>query len=157
MAEKRFKVQAFASYMFNKYLDMRWEQYGLDMLLPGDVITKDDGYVFRKAEEQVNADKLPITGPVWGYDLHRAKEAAGKLEDAVCAHFKLQKKDEAGFEKFQVFGIRRPIVIYPGDMTWKRTKDKNLLMSFSLPSGSYASVLVEYLEKILEHALKHSQ
>ena len=61
MAEKRFKVQAFASHMFNKYLDMRREQYGLDTLLAGDVIAADDGYVFRKEGEKPNKDKLSVT------------------------------------------------------------------------------------------------
>lgn len=153
MAEKRFKVQAFASYMFNKYLDMRREKYGLDTLIPGDVIAEGDGYIFRKEGEKINADRLAVTGPVRGYDLLKAKEVAGKLEDDTSKLSGISKKEEAGFEKFQVFGIRRPIIIYPEDLTRKRTKDKNLLIHLTLPSGSYASVFVEYLEKIVKHAL----
>ena len=83
----------------------------------------------------------------------KAKETAGKLEDDIARQSGISKKEEAGFQKFQLFGIRRPIIIYPTDLTRKRTKDKNLLISLTLPSGSYASVFVEYVEKILKHAL----
>ncbi|MBP6910964.1 tRNA pseudouridine(13) synthase TruD [Patescibacteria group bacterium] len=36
-------MQAFASYLFNRYLDLRVQMKQLDTLLPGDVVIPADG------------------------------------------------------------------------------------------------------------------
>lgn len=65
MVEKRFKVQAFASYLFNAYLDLRIKKGKLYKILPGDVIVPADGRVtFWKEGELDNTDRVTVTGPV---------------------------------------------------------------------------------------------
>lgn len=150
MAEKRFKVQAFSSYVFNMYLNVRITAWKLGKILPGDIIVPEDGrYKHRTGPEQDNTDRLTITWPVIGDDLKHAKDAALKLEKDTYAKLGLPANIERWFQKFNIFWIRRPIVIYPSNLTWQRTKDKNLIMRFDLPSGAYASVLVDYLEQKL--------
>ena len=65
--------------------------------------------------------------------------------------YNITKKEESAFQRFGLFGIRRAIVIYPTELTRQRTKDKNLLLRFDLPSGAYASVLVDRLESNLSN------
>lgn len=150
LVEKRFKVQAFASYVFNTYLDLRISRGKLWKLLPGDVIIPADGrYTHWKEGERDNTEKINITWPVIGDDLAHGKDAALKLEEDAYKMFELPKNIEQGFKKFGLFGIRRAILIYPENLTWKWTKDRNLMLSFELPSGAYASVLVDVLEQKL--------
>ncbi len=42
MVEKRFKVQAFASYVFNAYIDHRIDKKKLWKIVPGDVVIGKD-------------------------------------------------------------------------------------------------------------------
>lgn len=76
-----------------------------------------------------------------------------QLEAEIYKKFNLPKDIAQGFKKFSLFGIRRPLVLYPMDLTWKRTKDRNLMLSFSLSSGAYASVVVDTLEEKLKKIL----
>ena len=52
------------------------------------------------------------------------------------------------FAKFGLYGIRRPIRIIPQQMThvWH---GKALHLTFDLPSGAYATVVIEALEKVI--------
>lgn len=148
--EKRFKVQAFASYLFNRYLDLRVQMKQLDTLLPGDVVIPADGRAKHYTWEKMkNTERMTITGPVFGYDLTYAKDAAAKLEEEIMERYKISKKSESAFQRFGLFGIRRALVIYPTNLTWLWTKDKNFIIRFDLPSGAYASVLVEWIEQMI--------
>lgn len=151
MTEKRFKVQAFSSYIFNAYLHTRIAANKLHTLLPGDVVVPGDGRVnYRTGPEQPNTQKLTITGPVIGDDLKDAKDAALKLEQQTYQKFNLPKDIRNGFKKFGIYGLRRPILLYVEELSWLWTKDKNLILRFNLPSGAYASVIVDYLEANLK-------
>lgn len=58
------------------------------------------------------------------------------------------------FKTYGLFGIRRPIVLFPHGMQFA-WRGKNLFLSFSLPSGAYATVIIDQIEKLLassEHA-----
>ncbi len=123
-------------------------------LLPGDVIIPADGrYTHWKEGERDNTERITITGPVIGDDLAHAKDTALKLEEEAYKKFELPKNIEKLFQNFGLFGIRRAILIYPENISWKRTKDRNLMLSFTLPSGAYASVLIDVLEQRLKEML----
>lgn len=123
----------------------------LDTLLPGDVIVPADGrQKHYTGEKKKNTERLTITGPVFGDDLTYAKDTAAKLEEEIMGRYQLTKHSEKAFQKYGLFGIRRPLVIYPTNLTWLWTKDKNFIMRFDLPSGAYASVLVDWIESKLE-------
>lgn len=133
LAEKRFKVQAFASYIFNQYILERDKKGLLYKKMAGDIIGK---------------DKVSVTWPVPGDDLEVAKSDAGKLEKEVFEKIGLTK---ALFDRFKVFGlfwIRRPLLVFPQNIrcTWR---GKILFLWFDLPSGAYATVLIDEIEKIL--------
>jgi|GEM_PF-6188467 len=150
MAEKRFKVQAFSSYIFNMYLHARIAAGKLYKILPGDVVVPADGRSkHRTGPEQDNTERLIVTGPVLGDDLTEAKDDALKLELDTYKKLSLPKDIQHGFKKFNIYGIRRPILLYPTNFTWLWSKDKNLILRFELSSGAYASVLVDFLEQKL--------
>lgn len=133
LAEKRFKVQAFASHVFNLYAAAREKQGSLYTAIPGDVYDRTGEH---------------ITGPVPGDDLQYATDQAGRLEWEVFTTAGITPDIMKRFARFDLFGIRRILVLKPQDCTYL-WKGGNLVLSFTLGSGSYATVVVSYLEKIL--------
>ena len=93
-----------------------------------------------------NSQLLTPTGPILWYDLKLADPAteAGKLEKEWMDHFGVNKELFEVYEKHRVFWLRRPIRIKPTKASHSRQWD-DLLLQFTLPKGSYASVLVEEL------------
>ncbi len=133
LAEKRFKVQAFASYVFNVYLEEREKKWLLYKTIPWDIMSKDGN---------------GVTWPVPGDDLALASQDAGALEKAVFAKAALTQPMIERFKTFWLFGIRRPIMMFPKDIKHNRSRGE-LTVSFSLPSWAYATVIIDQLEKQL--------
>jgi tRNA(Glu) U13 pseudouridine synthase TruD len=55
------------------------------------------------------------------------------------------------FKVYSLFGIRRAILLYPQNVKYSWRKD-GLFVSFDLPSGAYATVVIDELEKMLRSA-----
>lgn len=126
-------MQAFASHVFNQYVLAREKQGTLYTTIPGDVLDRTGKHV---------------TGPVPGDDLTYATDQAGRLEWEVFTAAGLDPEIMKRFKRFDLFGIRRTLVLIPQDMQYV-WKGNNLVLSFILGSGSYATVVVSYLEKLL--------
>lgn len=104
MTEKRFKVQAFSSYVFNMYLNVRISAGKLYKILPGDVIISEEGrYKYWTGEGVDNKERLTVTGPVIGDDLTHAKEWALELEKETYKKLSLPNHIENLFKKFNIF------------------------------------------------------
>ena len=127
-SEMLFKLQSLSSRLFNNYCTYREQQYG-NKEIEGDIMV--DGQV---------------TGPVFGDDLTWAEPdtAAGKLEKERKEHFDIDKKLVDFYAKNGIFWLRRPIWVKPTKASHQRQGD-DLLLQFTLPKWSYASVLVEEL------------
>lgn len=127
-SEVIFKFQSLASRFFNNYCTYRESKYSIREL-DGDIIENNQ-----------------ITWPVIGYDMTRAdpNTEAGKLETEWKTHFEIDKKMIESFQKIGLFWRRRPIRVKPMQASHSRQWE-DLLLQFTLPSGSYASVLVEEL------------
>jgi tRNA(Glu) U13 pseudouridine synthase TruD len=132
MFEARFKLQAYASWLFNQYLKERLP-LGRD-LLEGEIIK--DGQ---------------ITWPVFGDDIALAKPntKAGELQKKFIEKYKINSEFFACYKKNKLFGIPRPIWVMPTE-TRVRYQDDDLLIEFSLASGSYASILIYQMLEELE-------
>lgn len=128
ISEKKFKLQALASFLFNEYCQYRYATHGLDTL-EGDIMQ--DGVA---------------TWPVIGEDLTRAKRntPAGALEKSREQHFEISKDMLFAFKKLGLYGRRRARRVKPTHTSHQRQWD-DLLLQFTLPSGSYASVLIREL------------
>lgn len=86
------------------------------------------------------------TWPLIGDDLQLADPSteAGKLEAEWMEHFEINDELLAVYKKHGIFWLRRPIRVKPTKASHQRQWD-DLLLQFTLPKGSYASVLVEEL------------
>jgi tRNA pseudouridine13 synthase len=115
------------SFVFNEVLAQRIRQGLWGQTLPGDVL---------------DAAGLP-TGPLWGRGRVSSSDAAQALENAVAQRHALLCE---GLEHAGLVQERRPLVARPAELHWEWPQERQLVLSFTLPAGTYAtSVLNEIL------------
>lgn len=94
---------------------------------------------------------MSVTSPVPGFNTAIAnnKTEAGKREQTFLDRHHLEKKTMKVFKERKVYGLRRPIRVTPTN-TKSQYNGDDLLIDFTLPSGSYASIVFDKLTEILE-------
>jgi tRNA pseudouridine13 synthase len=142
-------LSAVQSEAFNRFLDRRMPQIGT--LADGDVAflhASGASFVVESAAaEQPRADRMEISpsGPIIGSRLLRGSGEPRALEDAVFAELSLAPAAFADLPfGLEARGARRPLRV-PVENLERGTQDSDLLLSFSLPSGSYATSVVREL------------
>lgn len=147
---RRFFVSAYQSALFNRLLAERMET--IDRLAPGDLAwIHGKGAVFRvedAAKEQPRCDAFEISpsGPVHGTKTVLAAGDPGEREKAVLAAEGLAPADfdVKGIDRFE--GERRPYRVPVTDPSY-RVEEGDLLLTFSLPRGAYATNLLAEVMK----------
>ena len=125
--KKGLYLSAVRSFVFNEVLALRIQRGLWGKTLPGDVMDEAG---------------LP-TGPLWGRGRVSTTDQAQALENAVAQrHATLcDGMEHAGLDQ-----ERRALVACPVDMSWEWPQADQLVLTFSLPAGTYAtSVLNEIL------------
>ena len=125
--KKGLYLSAVRSFVFNEVLALRIRQGLWGKTLPGDVL------------DEVGRP----TGPLWGRGRVITTDQAQALENGVAErHATLcDGMEHAGLDQ-----ERRALVARPADMSWEWPQADRLVLTFSLPAGSYAtSVLTEIL------------
>lgn len=148
---KKLALSAAQSAMFNAYLGRRITDGFLRRVLPGDVMAKYPfGGMFVAedvAAEQARFERREIVsaGPIFGRKTFPAHGAAAQREAETLAAFGLEKKCFEGFGKL-VQGTRRHNLVYLDDLQGE-VIDQGVRLCFSLPAGSYATVLLREVMK----------
>lgn len=125
--KKGIYLSAVRSFIFNEVLALRIQQGLWGKTLPGDVMD----------------EAGRPTGPLWGRGLVMATDQAQALENSVAErHATLcNGMEHAGLDQ-----ERRALVASPVEMSWEWPQANQLLVTFTLPAGNYAtSVLNEIL------------
>jgi tRNA pseudouridine13 synthase len=151
---RRFLFSALQSAVFNRTLELREDSGGLLRVRHGDVLQKraTGGLFVSEAREldqqRVDAGELVPTGPLPG---NREREPpagteARALEDAALAAVGVSREELAPLGR-ELPGARRPVVVgVTLESPAVLEEDAGRLrLRFSLPSGSYATVLVQAL------------
>ena len=130
--EAKFKLQAYASWLFNQYLKDR---------LP----------LGKEIIEWEIIKNNQITWPVFWYDVLLAKPntKAWEFQKKFIEKHKINSEFFDCYKKNKIFGIPRPIRVVPKNHHVRYQWD-DLLMEFSLPSWSYASILIHQMLESLE-------
>ncbi|HXU64777.1 MAG TPA: tRNA pseudouridine(13) synthase TruD [Polyangia bacterium] len=145
---RRLLLSALQSAVFNRVLAQRAAAGPLTRLLTGDVLQKtDSGGLFVTTEldvDQPRVDRGEVvpTGPLPG---GRETEPppgteARALEDEAIAAVGATREDFARAGR-ELPGARRPLIVRAQDLTLHL--DPQPRLTFSLPAGAYATVLVE--------------
>jgi tRNA pseudouridine13 synthase len=127
LRKKGIYLSAVRSFVFNEVLALRIQNGLWGRTLPGDVLD----------------EAGRPTGPLWGRGRVITTDRAQALENEVAGrHATLC----GGMEYAGLDQERRPLVASPADMSWEWPQADRLVLTFSLPAGSYAtSVLNEIL------------
>ncbi|MFQ3592860.1 MAG: tRNA pseudouridine(13) synthase TruD [Gemmataceae bacterium] len=146
---RRLALSAVQSALFNAYVAQRLREGCLRTVLPGDVMKKwPFGGLFNAVDvpaEQVRLEARETipTGPMFGKKMFAAQAEAAQREAATLQAAGLS---EAAFDAHGklLSGTRRYAFVYVEGLSAERVPE-GVRLSFTLPSGSYATVLVREL------------
>jgi tRNA pseudouridine13 synthase len=149
---RKLALSAAQSWLFNDYLAQRLTDGLMRRVQPGDVMAKwPAGGMFTSEsieadQPRLDAREIVPAGPMFGRKMFPAAGIAAEREAEVLARANLTRDQFAGHGKL-LQGTRRHNLIYIDDLAAAWESD-GLRLSFSLPAGSYATVLLRELMKI---------
>ncbi len=149
----RLAASALQSELFNRVVAARLKRGDINRVLPGDLCRRRaTGGTFvtddvAREQERIDAGELVLTGPMWGPKMPRPKDDVAELELHELTELGLT--DEAfGRIGHLAAGARRSMLVWPSDVSVSALSDTEqsaITVCFSLPSGSFASVLIHEL------------
>ena len=149
--ERTLLLSAARSELFNRVLAARVRAGNWDSALEGEVwslagsrsVFGPEPFTDELARRLAEFDIHP-SGPLWGRGELRSRAAAAELEmealatvDALALRVGLES---AGLEQ-----ERRALRLRPADLGWQWLDDSSLQLSFALPPGAYATVVLAEL------------
>jgi tRNA pseudouridine13 synthase len=148
---RKLALSAGQSALFNQYLARRVRDGLLHRVLAGDVMAKRPfGGLFvamdvARDQARFDAREIVHTGPIFGRKTFAASAEAAERENAVLREAALTNDCFRRFGKL-LQGTRRPNLVYLDDLEGK-VDPEGVLLRFSLPSGSYATILLQEVMK----------
>jgi tRNA pseudouridine13 synthase len=148
-AKRSILLSAARSQIFNAVLAARVERGAWDTPLDGEIWSLagsrswfgPEPFGDALAERLARGDIHP-SGPLWGQGEPPAAGEAGALERGVAAAY----ADLAeGLAAARMEQERRPLRLLPKDLQWRWLADDALELSFELPAGAYATVVMREL------------
>jgi tRNA pseudouridine13 synthase len=148
---RKLALSAAQAALFNHTLAQRMTAGLLRRILPGDVMAKRPFgglFVAEDAEQEqarFDARETVTAGPMFGRKMFAAVGEPAAREAAVLQEAGLTPESFHGFGKL-VQGTRRHNLVYLDDLAAAPDAD-GIRLSFSLPAGSYATVLLREVMK----------
>ena len=148
---RKLALSAAQSLLFNDYLARRMADGLFRTVVAGDVMAKwPVGGMFTAADvpteqRRFDARETVTAGPMFGRKTFPAHAEAAEREAAVLEAAGLARASFEGFGKL-VMGTRRHNLVYLDDVSATREAD-GLRLTFTLPAGSYATVLLREVMK----------
>jgi len=149
--KRRMAISAVQSAVFNHYCRQR-TKIGLDRIIPGDVMMKESGGIFWSDDpltDQVRLEtgELGITGPLPGTRMFQPMHESALFEKSVIEASGMSADTFRPFARIAA-GTRRKLLVKPKDLGF-RICGNNVELSFFLPPGSYATVMLRELVSVL--------
>ncbi|MFZ9034691.1 MAG: tRNA pseudouridine(13) synthase TruD [Francisellaceae bacterium] len=149
--DRGFLFSVIRSFLYNRYIDKRLETFGRLEPLNGDIVGFCDGRTFFRVQEgdipdiqaRLTQKELAVAAPLIG--------KPGKLfyEDEALAFYQdFNQKHDAmvAFLKADFELAFRPMICHPQQLSFDFDETENLLtLNFSLPSGAFATTLIDQL------------
>jgi tRNA pseudouridine13 synthase len=148
---RKLSLSAAQAALFNHYLTLRIQDGLLGKVLMGDVMAKwPVGGLFVAedlAAEQARCDARETVpaGPIFGRKMYPARAEAARREEEVLSKARMSRAAFHGFGKL-LAGTRRHNFIYVDDLTGIM-EPEGIRLCFTLPAGSYATVLLRELTR----------
>ncbi len=149
---RRLALSALQSELFNTYLLKRWQNWGPKDIRLGDVMMKITGAVFRVDDLEAETPRwqsgeIVPTGPMFGAKFLLPSGEPAALEDEILSASELTRDHFKRFGK-DLPGARRALMVPLHDFQWNM-RDEGMFLTFWLPAGSYATVLLAEFMKPL--------
>lgn len=147
--KKKLYTSVIQSHVFNQVLRQRSEA-GLLHVIDGDVLRLDGSQSVFVSEDPSHDEQrrqegdVHLTGPMFG---PRSRQPAGRALDIECSAIEalaLREKDFKTLGK-NGRGTRRDLLIYVPDLSLDIEGPHQAVLSFSLPSGAYATNVVRHV------------
>ena len=149
--ERKLYVSAYQALLFNRLLSARLAAGTLRRALAGDLMRKtDSGGLFVCHDPEVDLPRIERgeiapTGPLFGWKMQRPDGEVDAAEQAVLA------AEGLTLESFRRLGsiaegTRRPYTVPVGEAHWS-AEGSAVELSFTLPAGAYATVLLDEVMK----------
>jgi tRNA pseudouridine13 synthase len=148
---RKLALSAAQSAFYNHYLAARIEAGLFREVLEGDVMTKRPfGGLFVVKDRNVEQRRMESletvpAGPIFGRKLFPAAAVAAAREMTALEDCGVSPAAFDGFGKL-LQGTRRANIVYPQDLV-ASTETEGLGLTFTLPTGSYATVLLREIMK----------
>jgi tRNA pseudouridine13 synthase len=151
---RRLWVSALQSKLFNEVLARRLQT--LDTVMEGDLAYKhDNGACFRvenavAEQPRCQAFEISPTGPMLGYRMSVPAGVPLEIEQSVFGESGLTAGEFKHADRDRVKGARRPLRVKPESLELVGGVDEHgsfVTVAFTLPAGSFATVLVRELMK----------
>lgn len=148
---RKLALSAVQSALFNHCLAGRLRDGLFRRALPGDVMAKwPFGGMFvaedvAAEQARLEAGEIVPTGPMFGRKMFPAAGEAAAREESTLREAGLRAEAFHGFGKL-LSGTRRHNLVYPDGLEGKVEGD-SIQLTFTLPAGSYATVLLRELTK----------
>jgi tRNA pseudouridine13 synthase len=147
----RLALSAVQSALFNRAVAERMQENLLQQVCAGDVmqVVASGGpfVVLEPAREQPRFDarEIVISGPIFG---PKMKQPAGEIAVREARLLQAAGIPPSAFERYANLtpGTRRPYLIWPDDLRMA-SEPEGLRLEFTLPSGSYATVVLREFQK----------
>lgn len=152
MWKRKLLVSVLQSVVFNDVVAARIQDGLFNDAVDGDLLRKEDtGGLFTTedladARARVQSFAVSPTGPMFGSEMRRAERVAAEREDAALARAGLTTEHLERFGRAGE-GTRRVMRIRPQDVTSEWLDGDALRLSFSLPRGAYATIVVREITK----------
>lgn len=142
-------LSAVRSHLFNQVLAERVRVGSWNGAMPGEVWCLDGSRAHFGPEpfdaalrERLQRGDIHPSGPLWGRGDPPSADACRELELMVAT------RDPGLIEGLHAYGLeqaRRPLRLVPADMSWDWPDTETLTLAFTLPAGSYATVVMREL------------
>lgn len=155
--KRRLYISAYQSLLFNEYLVDRIEDGLYRTLLGGDLAQiRGHARVFDVEDLETetprfDAGEIVATGPMFGHRMRLPKTdtPACEREQSLLKRHQLQLDSFAHLGKLAQ-GTRRALSVSLGEASAALREDGNLVVTFSLPAGSYATIVLREIIKMPE-------
>ncbi len=147
--QRRLYLSALQSELFNAWLDARIDDGLYDRVIEGDLLQRQGGHATFVADmpnaqqPRLDAGEVDVTGPIFGPRMRRPQGHAAEREAAVLAAADLEIDAFRAGGK-DALGTRRPSRVFLRDLEVAADAE-DLLLSFTLPRGAYATVVLDQI------------